>query len=70
MAAIPPPLDVFDKPNDTGTPAKKDRQVKDQQIYGKLLAGKLSNIALPATATQEVKFYFEDRNLDDLGIVV
>lgn len=69
-AALPPNLDVFDKPNDTGTPANKDTLIKDQQIYGELLAGKLSNIELPATATQQVKFYFEDRNLDDLWIAI
>jgi hypothetical protein len=60
-------LDIFDKPNDTGTPAKL---VKDQQMYGALVAGRLSNIVLPATPTQEVKFYFGDRNLEDLWIAV
>jgi hypothetical protein len=68
-AVVPVTLDVFDKVDDQGAAAARDTLARDASL-GKLIAGKLTNIALPAKPDSELKLYFADRTLGDLWIAI
>ena len=68
-APVPGSTEVADKPDKSDNTAKKDTLAKDAAL-GNLLVGKLTNIALPAQPTGELKLYFEDARLSDLWIAV
>jgi len=66
---VPGSIEVADKPDKNDNTARKDTLAKDAAL-GNLLVGKLTNIALPARPTSELKLYFEDTKLSDLWIAV
>ena len=70
-------IHVYDKVNDQPTPAKKDTLAKGSNpALGNLLAGTLSNIAVPRNPVGEVnpvgelKLFFEHKTMEDLWIMV
>lgn len=69
----PASIDIFDKAAQNEAGAKKDTLAKDAAL-GNLLIGKLSGgangIALPAKPDGAIKWYFEDRDLTDLWLLV
>ncbi|RLB02439.1 MAG: toxin, partial [Deltaproteobacteria bacterium] len=69
QTSVPGSIDVYDKISDQPNAAQKDTLTKDAAL-GNLLIGKLTNIALPAKPTGELKLYFEDAKLSDLWLAV
>lgn len=65
----PATLEVFDQADDSPAPAKKDALTKDPAL-GNLLAGKLSNIPLPAGPVGPLRLFFPDNQLEDLWIAL
>jgi hypothetical protein len=65
----PVTITVADRPDKTDAGTQKDTLTKDPALND-LLVGKLTNVALPARPTDELKLYFEDAKLGDLWIAV
>lgn len=65
IAATPATLDVFDKADKSDTTTKHDTLTKDP-VLGNILAGKLTDMALPATPVTDLKLFFEGKVLSDL----
>jgi hypothetical protein len=64
-----PTRDIFDKAGHADRTAKKDTMVRDFN-FGGLLAGQLTNIALPPKPTGEIDLFFDDRALEDLWLAI
>ncbi|WP_233093928.1 hypothetical protein [Azotobacter chroococcum] len=65
----PPSIDVFDKVNKTDPDTKYDTLTKDTTL-GNLLAGKFTNIALPAAPEGDIELFFDERELGDLWLAL
>ena len=62
-------LDVFDKADRNDPAARKDVLTQDQ-LAGKQLTGRLTNIERPASPVGDLRFFFDDKQIGDLWIAV
>jgi hypothetical protein len=67
--SAPAGIYVYDKADENDEETKKDPLTKVTSLND-LLVGKLTNVALPAQPTDELKLYFEDTKLSDLWIAL
>jgi len=65
---IPPSLDVFDKADNTDK-TKKGTLAKETAMDN-LLVGKIADDHLPATPMEELKFFFDDKAIEELWIAI
>jgi len=68
-ARQPASLEVFDRASKNDAATKKDVLNKDPSL-GKLLTGRLVNIALPNKPVGDLKLYFENRDMEDLWVAI
>jgi hypothetical protein len=66
---VPASLDVADKADQNDATAQKDSLVKDSSM-GNLLAGKLTQIALPAKPVGEIKLFIDTKEVSDVWLAV
>ena len=66
---VPSSLDVFEKADQNDATGEKDTLAKDVALDD-LLVGKLTKIGLPSSPISELKFFLEDREIDELWIAV